>query len=131
LIPAARRIVGEPKPARSLQVWGVSLLAISGLQFNLSTPHGKMIGSVTAALAEYKRALICKRIKPGIAATKVRGEERSWQSGQRPSDRKAYKVLTLAEPESATAHDRSTSRTKQEHSWRHRATRTLVTAVRK
>ena len=34
---------------QTLQAWDVSVLAISGLQFDLSTPHGRMIASVMAA----------------------------------------------------------------------------------
>jgi putative DNA-invertase from lambdoid prophage Rac len=82
---------------QSLQAWDVSVLAISGLQFDLSTPHGKMIASVMAALAEFERDLIRKRIKSGIAAGKARGKRLGRQAGQRPSDRKATKVLKLAE----------------------------------
>ena len=59
---------------QSLQAWDVSVLAISGLQFDLSTPHGKMIASVMAALAEFERDLIRERIKSGIAAAKARGK---------------------------------------------------------
>jgi putative DNA-invertase from lambdoid prophage Rac len=74
----------------------VSVLAISGLQFDLSTPHGKMIASVMAALAEFERELIRERIKSGIAAAKARGKTLGRQPGQRPSDRKAATVLALA-----------------------------------
>jgi putative DNA-invertase from lambdoid prophage Rac len=81
----------------SLQAWDVSVLAVSGLQFDLSTPHGKMIASVMAALAEFERDLIRERIKSGIAAAKARGKRLGRQPGQRPSDRKAKKVLELAE----------------------------------
>ena len=56
---------------QSLQAWDVSVLAVSGLQFDLSTPHGKMIASVMAALAEFERDLIRERIKSGIAAAKA------------------------------------------------------------
>jgi DNA invertase Pin-like site-specific DNA recombinase len=82
---------------QSLQAWDVSVLAVSGLQFDLSTPHGKMIASVMAALAEFERDLIRERIKSGIAAAKARGKRLGRQPGQRPSDRKATKVLKLAE----------------------------------
>jgi len=58
-------------PVQTLQAWDVSVLAISGLQFDLSTAHGKMIASVMAALAEFERDLIRKRIKSGIAAAKA------------------------------------------------------------
>ena len=80
---------------QSLQAWDVSVLAVSGLQFDLSTPHGKMIASVMAALAEFERDLIRERIKSGPA--KTRGKRLGRQPGQRPSDRKATKVLKLAE----------------------------------
>ena len=76
---------------------GLGLLAISGLQFDLSTPHGKMIASVMAALAEFERDLIRERIKSGVAAAKARGKKLGRQPGQRPSDRKAAKVRILAE----------------------------------
>ena len=82
---------------QSLQAWDISVLAISGLQFDLSTPHGKMIASVMAALAEFERDLIRERIKSGIAAAKARGKKLGRQSGQRPSDRKAAKVIKLVE----------------------------------
>jgi Resolvase, N terminal domain len=59
---------------QSLQAWDVPVLANSGLQFDLSTPHGKMIASVMAALAEFERDLIRERIKSGIAAAKARGK---------------------------------------------------------
>ena len=82
---------------QSLQAWDVSVLAVSGLQFDLSTPHGKMIASVMAALAEFERDLIRERTKSGIAAAKARGKRLGRQPGQRPSDRKATKVIELAE----------------------------------
>jgi putative DNA-invertase from lambdoid prophage Rac len=82
---------------QSLQARDVSVLAISGLQFDLSTPHGKMIASVMAALAEFERDLIRGRIKSGIAAAEARGKQLGRQPGQRPSDRKAAMVIKLAE----------------------------------
>jgi putative DNA-invertase from lambdoid prophage Rac len=82
---------------QSLQAWDVSVLAVSGPQFDLPTPHGKMITSVMAALAEFERDLIRGRIKSGIAAAKARGKRLGRQPGQRPADRKATKVLKLAE----------------------------------
>ena len=84
-------------PVQTLQAWDVSVLAISGLQFDLSTAHGKMIASVMAALAEFERDLIRKRIKSGIAAAKARGKRLGRQPGQHPSYRKATRLLKLAE----------------------------------
>ena len=82
---------------QSLQAWKVSILAKSGLQFDLTTPHGKMIASVMAALAEFERDLIRDRIKSGIAAARARGKQLGRRVGQRPSDRKAAKVIQLSE----------------------------------
>jgi DNA invertase Pin-like site-specific DNA recombinase len=59
---------------QSLRARDVPVLAISGLQFNLSAPRGKMIASVMAALAEFARDLIGERIKSGIATAKFRGK---------------------------------------------------------
>jgi putative DNA-invertase from lambdoid prophage Rac len=108
---------------QSLQAWDVSVLAVSGLQFDLSTPHGKMIASVMAALAEFERDLIRERIKSGIAAAKARGKRLGRQSGQRPSDRKAKKVLKLAEGWSELPVDRPPCRAQQEHGRSNPATR--------
>ena len=92
-----RNTIDLVQTLQSLQAWDVSVLAISGLQFDLSTPHGKMIASVMAALAEFERDLIRDRVKSGIAAAKARGKKLGRQTGQRPSDRKADKVIQLSE----------------------------------
>jgi putative DNA-invertase from lambdoid prophage Rac len=82
---------------QAVQAWNVSVLAVSGLQFDLSTPHGRMIASVMSALAEFERDLIRERVKSGIAAAKARGQPLGRQTGQRPSDRKAAKVAALSD----------------------------------
>jgi putative DNA-invertase from lambdoid prophage Rac len=43
--------------AQLQQAWGVSLVAQTGLQFDLRTAQGKLIASVMAALAEFERDL--------------------------------------------------------------------------
>jgi putative DNA-invertase from lambdoid prophage Rac len=55
-----------------LQSWGVSLVAQNGFQFDLSTPHGKMIASIMATLAEFERDLLKERIKSGIANARAK-----------------------------------------------------------
>ena len=74
----------------------MSVLAVSGLQFDLSTPHGKMIASVMAALAQFERDLIRNRGTSGLANAKARGKKLGRQAGQRPSDRKAARVAELS-----------------------------------
>jgi len=81
---------------QALQVWGVSLIAQTGLTFDLATPHGKMIAGVMASLAEFERDLIRERIKSGLEAARARGTRLGRQVGQRPkSDRLAAKVMEL------------------------------------
>ena len=74
----------------------MSLVALNGMAFDLSTPHGRMMATVLAGLAEFERELIQERIRSGLAAAKARGQKLGRQPGQRPkSDRLAPKVLAL------------------------------------
>ena len=81
---------------QALQTWGVSLIAQTGLTFDLVTPYGKIIASVMASLAEFERDLIRERIKSGLEAARARGKRLGRQPGQRPKvDRLTPKVLEL------------------------------------
>lgn len=81
---------------QELQAWGVSLIAQTGLQFDLSTPQGKLIASLMAALAEFERDLTRERIRSGMAAAKAKGRVFGRRPGQRPkSDKLTPKVLEL------------------------------------
>lgn len=83
---------------QELQSWGVSLIAQSGLQFDLGTSQGKLMANIMASLAEFESDLIKERVKSGIAAAKARGKKIGRQPGQRiKSDRLAPKVLSLIE----------------------------------
>ena len=55
---------------QDLQSWNVSLLAQTGLQCDLRSAQGKLIASLMAALAEFERDLLRKRVRCGIAAAK-------------------------------------------------------------
>lgn len=76
---------------------GVSVLALNGLSFDLSTSNGKLMRTIMAGLAEFERDLIRERVKSGLAAARSRGVALGRQVGQRPSDKKAKKVLQLHE----------------------------------
>src|SRR4051812_21598703 len=81
---------------RELEARRVSLIALNGMAFDISTPHGRMMATVLAGIAEFERELIQERIRSGIAAAKARGQRLGRQPGQRPkSDRLAPKVLAL------------------------------------
>lgn len=83
---------------QDLHSWGVSLIAESGLQFDLGTAQGKLMASIMASLAEFESDLIRERVKSGIAAAKARGKKIGRQPGHRiKSDRLAPKVLTMIE----------------------------------
>jgi putative DNA-invertase from lambdoid prophage Rac len=81
---------------KELETWRVSVIAMTGLAFDLSTPHGRMMATIIAGIAEFERELIQERIRSGIAAAKARGKRLGRQPRQRPkSDRLAPKVLAL------------------------------------
>src|SRR3712207_3270973 len=66
------------------------------MAFDLSTPHGRMMATVLAGIAELERELTQERIRSGIAAAKARGKKLGRQLGQRPkSDRLMPNVLAL------------------------------------
>ena len=70
---------------QSLQSWRVSLLAVSGLQLDLGTPHGKLLAGVLASLAEFERDLLRERVKSGLAAARARGQVLGRKKGFRPT----------------------------------------------
>jgi putative DNA-invertase from lambdoid prophage Rac len=81
---------------QDLQAWNVSLVAQTGLQFDLGSAQGKLIASLMAALAEFERDLLRERVRSGIAAARKRGVVFGRRPGQRvKADRFAPKVLKL------------------------------------
>ena len=83
---------------KELEARRVSVIAMSGLAFDLTTPHGRMPATIIAGIADFERELIQERIRSGIAAAKARGKRLGRQKGQRPkSGRLAPRVLALVE----------------------------------
>ena len=81
---------------KQLETWRVSVIAMNGLAFDLAAPHGRMLATIIADIAEFERELIQERVRLGLAAAKARGKRLGRQPGQRPkSDRLAPKVLAL------------------------------------
>jgi DNA invertase Pin-like site-specific DNA recombinase len=80
-----------------LHGWKVSVLAQNGLSFDLSTSTGKLMRTIMAGLAEFERDLIRDRVKSGLAAARARGVKLGRQHGERPSDKKAKRVLAMHE----------------------------------
>lgn len=81
---------------KELEVKRVSVITMNGLAFDLATPHGRMLATIIAGIAEFERELIQERIRSGLASARARGKRLGRQPGQRPkSDRLAPKVLEL------------------------------------
>jgi DNA invertase Pin-like site-specific DNA recombinase len=82
---------------RELESWKVSVIAMNGMAFDLSSPHRRMLATFLSGIAEFERDLISERVKSGLAAAKARGKKLGRQAGERPkSDRLAPKVITLS-----------------------------------
>ena len=74
--------------------WKVSVVAMSGMAFELETPHGRMMATLLAGIAQFERDLLSERVKSGLAAARARGKKLGRQLGQRPkSDKLAPKVV--------------------------------------
>ena len=100
---------------QDLQGWAVSLIAQTGLQFDLSTPQGRLIAQLMAALAEFERDLVSERVRSGLAAAKARGKILGRRPGQRiKSDLLTSKVIQMVEGKVSyrtIAHDLKLSKT--------------------
>ena len=102
--------------------WKVSLAAINGMTFELNTPHGRIMATLLAGIAQFERDLLSERVKSGLAAQGT-GQE------TRPSARPAPQIRS-ARPEGAPCHrrreelslDRPRPRHQQKHRRRHRQT---------
>ncbi|MBA4116829.1 MAG: recombinase family protein, partial [Rubrobacter sp.] len=79
--------------------WDVSLIAQTGLTFDLSTPQGKLIANLMASLAEFEHDLLRERVRSGVAAAKARGQVFGRRRGYRPSDKHATTVMRLVKEE--------------------------------
>ncbi|MBY5774823.1 recombinase family protein [Rhizobium leguminosarum] len=81
---------------RELESWKVSVIAMNGMAFDLSSPHGRMLATSLSGIAEFERDLISERVKSGLVAAKARGKRLGRQTGERPkSDRLAPKVMAM------------------------------------
>lgn len=83
---------------RELEARRVSVVAMSGMAFDLSSATGRMMATVLSGIAEFERDLLRERVRSGLAAARARGRVLGRQTGQRPkSDRLAPRVLALVE----------------------------------
>lgn len=86
------------KTLRDLEKWNVSVIAMNGMTFDLSTSYGRMMATFLSGIAEFEQDMISERVKSGLAAARARGKKLGRQKGQRPkSDRLASKVIAAVE----------------------------------
>ena len=76
--------------------WKVSVVAMSGMTFELITPHGRMMATMLAGIAQFERDLLSERVKSGLAAARARGKKLGRQPGQRPKSDKLSPVVIQA-----------------------------------
>jgi DNA invertase Pin-like site-specific DNA recombinase len=69
---------------------------MSGMTFELDTPHGRMMATLLAGIAQFERDLLSERVKSGLAAARARGKKLGRQQGQRPKSDKLADNVTKA-----------------------------------
>lgn len=67
---------------RELEGWKVSIIAVNGMTFDLSSPHG-MAATFLSGNAEFERDFISERVKLGLAAARTRSKRLGRQIGDR------------------------------------------------
>jgi len=107
---------------QELEARRVSVIAMSGLAFDLSTAHGWMMATGLAGIAAFERELAQERIRSGIAAAKARGKKLGRQPGQRPKSDRLAQGADPHRPGSQLPLGRARIRAEQEYRRRDRQT---------
>ncbi len=71
----ARRRTSSTRSTGVPAVWKVSVVAMSGMTFDLDTPHGRMMTTILAGIAQFEHDLLSERVKSGLAAARARGRD--------------------------------------------------------
>jgi len=52
---------------KQLADWNISIVAMSGMTFELNTPRGRMMATMLAGIAQFEHDLLSERVKSGLA----------------------------------------------------------------
>lgn len=77
-----RSLVDLMATLNGLAAYNFSVIAQTGLRFDLATPQGKMKAGVFGSLAEFERDLLKERIKSGIACARAKRKKIGREIGQ-------------------------------------------------
>jgi DNA invertase Pin-like site-specific DNA recombinase len=101
---------------RELEARRVSLVALNGMAFDLSTLHGRMMATVLAGIAEFERELTQERIRSGKGTRQAAGPP-AWAAAQVGPPRTEGPRPLSAGPKLPP--DRARGGSEQEHRGRH------------
>lgn len=73
---------------QELASWGISLVALNGMQLDLNTPQGKLMTTILSSIAEFERDLLRERVKSGMAAAIAAGKHVGRPPGRSPKIRR-------------------------------------------
>ncbi len=76
-----------------LAAWGISLICQTGMDFDLSTPQGKLMLTMMSGVSQFERDLLRERTMSGLENAKAKGKVLGRPEGFNPSDKYADKVL--------------------------------------
>ena len=60
---------------KQLTAWKVSIVAMNGIDFELNTPHGRMLTTILSGISQFESDMLSERVKSGLAAARARGKK--------------------------------------------------------
>ena len=76
-----------------LESFGVSLIAMSGMTFDLTSATGKLMATMLAGISEFERSLLQERIRSGLDNARAAGKTLGRPLGSSTTDKYKKRVL--------------------------------------